>query len=765
MLLLPCSYDQSAGKSAILESWIQFGSVTCPLWMVAVDDALWKALLTATQGGDVVSHIGDAIATLQPYVSSSTPVWFALVSNKTPCNLPSTLRIEDVDPDNGCNASKSPIDTSLSLIGSGDPHLSSAVTPTQDPPGAACSGATPLNLSTPLPSTPTPSSDTLSTSADPPVVPTASTAILQPVHCVPSHSLEMPSQDVVKDSGNANTRALPDTELQPNMSPVLPPQLPPPAEIDTTKLSTPPSPNHEYTGSDASSDLSDTPESPPASIDGAKKALEQPATRRSSRVPINKPAIPYPASSGNPHKCKKHVALPVEQEQAPAPPAAPRNPYFIDLTLEDSDNKVKDSALTLDKTVDFAYGDVEVSYPINSQSPTFTWLPKFHLAADLKWFYSLDDAMKRSAPNGRASPIEYINCGAYDIADPAAFMDLIKTKVCIHVAAGKHTDTGFTEETFNEICNLEEVTMLHDFTVKDGVRTRKGTIMDLLAASTMKPLVAVSALHIPSAYDMFTKLPFASDWYIWLKVQGKAYCHVNKLYPVPEMCWAIASMGSAHHYWQFDANGLGTFLRVETGVKLWFIAVPKNRDFQMFMRPDVMTSFKLDESNEHLAITGLKAMQSIFCSFLAHHARLLIHYKRLAIFAKVDGFCKSMTLGDVTAAVSDCVRGGPAWLMFLADNTPHTRGTFAWHNPAYTIQHSSAAVSYDFPHLHGYVFGDIKAAASLRYNILQTVIDTLVTYIVEDRTTSDDEGEAKDPVTRRRLKKRACPVPLTIKAA
>ncbi|KAG6904847.1 hypothetical protein DXG01_006753 [Tephrocybe rancida] len=571
MLLLPRSYDQSAGKSAILESWIQFGSVTRPPWMVAADDALWKVLLAATRGGDVVSHVGDAMTILQPYMSSSTPPWFSLVSSKPSACPPSTSRIEDVDSDSGCESSHPPLESSLPFA---------------------------------------------------------------------------------------------------------------------------------------------------------------------------------------------------------------------------------------------------------------------------------------------------------------------------------------------------------DFTIKSGARTRKGTIMDLLAASAMNPPVALSALHIPSAYDMFPKLRFASDWFAWVKVQGKAYCRATEFYPVPEMHWAIVSTGSAHHYWHYDANGLGTFLRVDTGVKLWFIAVPKNGDFRTFMRPDVMTSFELDESNidlwdvhvnvlfagdffvmrpgllhcvvtpessicsgghfkaattipesvvgayhhfigsssytntDHFSashsilmrllvyyqseltssaikphnphipdiltwdgflailylciyfelssalvlwdyadnycafeasiknrtrsrsllywifsnhqfllpsgtITGFEALQSIFCSFLAHHARLLIHYKRLAVAAKVDGIHKSMNLSNVTAAVSDCVRGGPAWAMFLSDNTPHTRGTFAWHNPAYIIQRISAPVDYDFPHLHGFVFGDVKTAAGLGYNILQTVIDALTTYVAEEQATSDDEGEVEESTTRRRPRKRA----------
>ncbi|KAF8069143.1 hypothetical protein FPV67DRAFT_1401550, partial [Lyophyllum atratum] len=72
------------------------------------------------------------------------------------------------------------------------------------------------------------------------------------------------------------------------------------------------------------------------------------------------------------------------------------------------------------------------------------------------------------------------------------------------------------------------------------------------------------------------------------------------LYPVPDMRWAIASTGSAYHFWHYDADGLMTFIKVLTGIKFWYIAVPKNGDFSIFMQPDIMTKMELDESNREL---------------------------------------------------------------------------------------------------------------------------------------------------------------------
>ncbi|KAG6912259.1 hypothetical protein DXG01_015876, partial [Tephrocybe rancida] len=125
------------------------------------------------------------------------------------------------------------------------------------------------------------------------------------------------------------------------------------------------------------------------------------------------------------------------------------------------DNEVTDTVLTFKSMNDFVLGDVEVAYPVNSPSPVFTWLPKFHLAKDLKWFYSLHDAVKRSANNGRVSPVEALSQEAFDVATSAHLLGAIKTKACIHVTAKQRTDAGFTEETFSEICNVNEITTLH----------------------------------------------------------------------------------------------------------------------------------------------------------------------------------------------------------------------------------------------------------------------------------------------------------------
>ncbi|KAG6875104.1 hypothetical protein C0993_010851 [Termitomyces sp. T159_Od127] len=65
------------------------------------------------------------------------------------------------------------------------------------------------------------------------------------------------------------------------------------------------------------------------------------------------------------------------------------------------------------------------------------------------------------------------------------------------------------------------------------------------------------------------------------------------------MRWGLASTGSTHHYWHIDANGFGTFVHVETGVKLWFIATPKNGNYADFATWELyVNDFALRKPNE-----------------------------------------------------------------------------------------------------------------------------------------------------------------------
>ncbi|KAF8067498.1 hypothetical protein FPV67DRAFT_1449142 [Lyophyllum atratum] len=80
MLLMPRSYEQSAGKAALLETWAQFGSIARPSYVVSADTAVWKVLFAATKGGDILADLRVALSELEPALSVGTSPWFALTT-------------------------------------------------------------------------------------------------------------------------------------------------------------------------------------------------------------------------------------------------------------------------------------------------------------------------------------------------------------------------------------------------------------------------------------------------------------------------------------------------------------------------------------------------------------------------------------------------------------------------------------------------------------------------------------------------------------
>ncbi|KAF8067962.1 hypothetical protein FPV67DRAFT_1449541 [Lyophyllum atratum] len=323
-------------------------------------------------------------------------------------------------------------------------------------------------------------------------------------------------------------------------------------------------------------------------------SVPKPLTSSAQPKPPKRPTKP----SASKKKTSKRPSKKVKKETTAADPGVPRSPVFIDLTLENSDNELSDPQIELNTQTGFVTGDHDVTYPLAGSSAPYTWTPRFHFNNDLAWFYKLDAAVQRSA--SRPAPIKQLTHAEYSALPPSTLFDLLKTNACIVVVDETHRDPGFSREVFTNFCRLEETTTIQDFSVPDGPTYRKGTVLDLLEASRLPNPPALSALNLPSAYDLYPKLPFSSDWAVWQQVQGEAYCRSTDLYPIPDLRWSIASTGSAYHFWHVDANGLVTFVKLECGKKLWYIAVPKDGDFTTFMQPDLLTKIELDESNQDL---------------------------------------------------------------------------------------------------------------------------------------------------------------------
>ncbi|KAG6879470.1 hypothetical protein C0992_002356 [Termitomyces sp. T32_za158] len=261
---------------------------------------------------------------------------------------------------------------------------------------------------------------------------------------------------------------------------------------------------------------------------------------------------------------KKHRAH-YNRKPASARPRQLEDRDFRELDIEQSDDENTEEPLDLSVKAQLVYGDTEVVYD---------------LAVDLDWFYSLDEAV--NASKSRPSAIKIIEYTNYRTMGTSHILSLLRIYACILIINEPHSDAGFSKTTLSEVCRLGSVTTLHDFAFFSENRTRRGSPVDLFRALDVVPPRSISALNLPASDDEFPKLPFASEKFAWSEVRGRSYCDANEQYPVSDMRWALASTGSSHHYWHIDSNGLGTFVKVETGTKFWYIARPKSGDFTEF---------------------------------------------------------------------------------------------------------------------------------------------------------------------------------------
>jgi hypothetical protein len=47
--------------------------------------------------------------------------------------------------------------------------------------------------------------------------------------------------------------------------------------------------------------------------------------------------------------------------------------------------------------------------------------------------------------------------------------------------------------------------------------------------------------------------------------------------PTADIRWGIAATTGAVHWWHIDSDGFGTYIDVQTGMKWWIVAKPKER--------------------------------------------------------------------------------------------------------------------------------------------------------------------------------------------
>lgn len=98
--------------------------------------------------------------------------------------------------------------------------------------------------------------------------------------------------------------------------------------------------------------------------------------------------------------------------------------------------------------------------------------------------------------------------------------------------------------------------------------------IDLLRALNFPHPKAINALDNRFTADPFLPPKFASERYAWSIADTMGFCKTGT-YPIEDMRWGLASTGDTEHDWHLDSDGFGSFVKIDTGKKLWHIATPK----------------------------------------------------------------------------------------------------------------------------------------------------------------------------------------------
>ncbi|KAG6886587.1 hypothetical protein C0992_003268 [Termitomyces sp. T32_za158] len=214
------------------------------------------------------------------------------------------------------------------------------------------------------------------------------------------------------------------------------------------------------------------------------------------------------------------------------------------------------------------------------------FLPSAHSHVDLDWIYGLHSAAQKLDSN--SSSVLRIPYSEYVRMNPKE-LGVIFSRSSILVTGTPDSGSSFANalkslgrmdldlaEIDQSIAMPEEEVLecnsIPPYAFKPCIRHRVGTLLDILRSVDEEHPKALNALDIPPCISTpFPYHPLFSDQIAWDNACGK----IDESYPTNDMRWSLATTAWAQHKWHADSNGFATFIKVETGTKIWFIGTPK----------------------------------------------------------------------------------------------------------------------------------------------------------------------------------------------
>jgi hypothetical protein len=88
----------------------------------------------------------------------------------------------------------------------------------------------------------------------------------------------------------------------------------------------------------------------------------------------------------------------------------------------------------------------------------------------------------------------------------------------------------------------------------------------------------LNTLEFPMAYPPSDNIPpvgLDSDVEAFRNTAGMRYCRPSEAFPFSSIRWGLAATANAYHTFHLDCDGFATYVKVQTGVKWWIVACPK----------------------------------------------------------------------------------------------------------------------------------------------------------------------------------------------
>jgi hypothetical protein len=96
-------------------------------------------------------------------------------------------------------------------------------------------------------------------------------------------------------------------------------------------------------------------------------------------------------------------------------------------------------------------------------------------------------------------------------------------------------------------------------------------LRDFLDAAAAPDGKSLNGLDFPLTSDP-DYTPFATDKVIWQDIRGIEFCKDE--FPTTTKRWGLCATAGSFHKAHIDAEGEGTYIKPDSGVKIWLIAVP-----------------------------------------------------------------------------------------------------------------------------------------------------------------------------------------------